>query len=379
MERGENMENKQPHNGTKAQPPHWYVLTTLDPRQAESRLSEVHLLPDSTPNEQGHFQFFIPYMFLKLRHAPSTGLAGHSTLPHGKSRVEANNETRSILRRYIFIRAHESELVEYLSGEWNQWSRNRIQFYLDSQRNKVTVSDRMMGKFIEACSDMRLRFEVLPPVKGLVEGEEVILNTTAFRGEKARILSIEHTPRGIRLSLGLQLFSGSMVIRLSGVSEGDILREGQQQSPIDSSHLIDNTQRRLLAILSRRVNGKQTTEVLEKDRETLLELFNYRFHHFENDTARRHFLALMLICARLLRDEMGQAELTEVAVVEVAAIEARAASKAATDVRAYLHVALYLATGQPGYRETAKEYVREHQPKSQALRRFVKLIRVKRV
>ena len=368
------MDNGQ-QNAITETAPHWYVLTTLDPQKAEKCLLEEELSCEGKPSQQGRFQFFIPYQFLKLRHAPSTSEAGRTTLPHGRTHVAANNETRSILRRYIFIRAHESELVKYLGGEWNRWTRGRIQFYLDGHKNKVTVADRMMGKFIEACSDMRLRFEVLPPIEGLTAGEEVILNTTAFRGEKARVLSIDHTSRGICLSLGLQLFSGSMVIRLSGLTEGDILREGQQKSPIDGSHLIDNVQRRLLTILSRKVNGKQTPETQKRDQEALVELFNYRFHHFDNDAARRHFLALMLICARLLRDHVGQSELTQAALAELDAINAKPTAKAATDVRAYLHVALCIATGQPSYRDAAKEYVREYQPKSQALRRFVKLIR----
>ena len=83
----------------------------------------------------------------------------------------------------------------------------------------------------------------------------------------------------------------------------------------------------------------------------------------------------MLICARLLRDHVGQSELTQAALAELDAINAKPTAKAATDVRAYLHVALCIATGQPSYRDAAKEYVREYQPKSQALRRFVKLIR----
>jgi len=362
------MDNTHPPINNTAQPHAWYVLTTLDPQQAEE-----HLLENSS--EQGGFQFFIPYQFLKLRHTPAISPSGQAALPHGRPHVAANNETRSILRRYIFIRAHESALVQYLSGEWNQLGRSRIQFYLDRQRQKVTVADAMMGKFIEACSDMRLRFDVVPPIEGLAAGEEVILNTTAFRGEKARILGIKHTSHGLRLTLGLQLFAGSMVIRLSGISDGDIIREGQTQAPIDGSHLIDNVQRHLLAILSRRVNGKQTPETKMRDQETLAHLFNYRFHHFDNDAARRHFLALMLIAAHLLRDTVGRAELTEAALAELEVINARPASKAATDVRAYLHVALHIATGHPAYRDAAKAYIRDCQPKSLTLRRFVKLSR----
>jgi hypothetical protein len=50
-------------------------------------------------------------------------------------------------------------------------------------------------------------------------------------------------------------------------------------------------------------------------------------------------------------------------------------SKAATDTRTYLWIALYISTNDPAYRDAAKRYVQDYDPKSPKLRRFVSLIR----
>ena len=52
-------------------------------------------------------------------------------------------------------------------------------------------------------------------------------------------------------------------------------------------------------------------------------------------------------------------------------IDKKRESKAATDTRAYLHIALYIATKKSEYREMARDYVRKYDPKSQCLRQFV--------
>lgn len=360
----------------------WYVLTTLSPKQAEQQLITTNEERALATDGRQIFQYFIPYLFLKRRIGYETTSdlnENDDVAPRSKAQARANNEARSALRRFIFVRAREREITGYLSSDQNRWSPNRLQFYLDRQRRKVTVTDRMMSMFIEACSDMQLHFEMGSPVDDITTGEEVVLCSTPFRGEKAYVMEARHTDSGLRLTLGLNMFAGTMSLRLTDITESDILRTHEGAVIIDDSHLIDNTQRQLLAILGRRVDGRQDEETRRQDNEVLDRLFNYRYHSIPSPSARRHFLALQLICARLRHDTASQEELTRQALTELALINERPETKAATDVRAYLQAALYLSTGDPTYREAAKIYIRDHAPKSKALRRLVKLIRTKRV
>ena len=83
----------------------------------------------------------------------------------------------------------------------------------------------------------------------------------------------------------------------------------------------------------------------------------------------------LLICAHLCRYTADEELLREELLEILSQINKRSESKAATDARAYLWIALYISTNDPMYRDAAKLYVREYQPKSAKLRSFVSLIR----
>lgn len=351
----------------------WHVMTHLEPRQIEERLQEEN----AARVEQGKepFEFFIPYQFLKRRVANAAVSDDDTPFPRSKASVEVNNEIRSTLREFVFIRANEEELDAFTSGDWNKYVRCRLQYYKDRNGQKVTTRDKMMRKFIDACIFYRDKFEILPYVEGIEENDEVVLNTTPFRGEKARVLEVRHTRDGVSLTLAINLFSGAMTLRLPNVGRRDILPLEGSNVAIADTHIVDNTQNRLLGILSRRVHRKGNEESDRQDAATLDQLYHYRHHVFENDAARRHFLALMLITAHLRHDTDGKKVLAAQAEQELAAINARGDNRAATDVRTFLWVALYIATGDAGYRNAAKSYVQQYDPKSEKLRSFVRLIR----
>ena len=351
----------------------WYVMTHLEPKMIEQRLQEENTT--RVAEGKAPFEFFIPYQFLKRRVANAAVADDDTPYPRSKTIVEANNEIRSTLREFVFIRANEEELKAFVSGDWNKYVRCRLQHYKDRNGINVTTHDAMMRKFIDTCILFRDRFEILPYAESVEQNDEVVLNTTPFRGEKARVLEVRHTRDGVSLTLGINLFSGTMLLRLPNVGRHDILPLEGSTTDIADTHIVDNTQNRLLGILSRRVHRKGTEESDRQDAATLDQLYHYRHHVIENDAARRHFLALMLITAHLRHDADGQKALVAEAEQELATINARGDSRASTDVRTFLWVALYIATGNPGYRNAAKTYVQQCDPKSEKLRSFVRLIR----
>lgn len=351
----------------------WYVMTHLEPKQMEERLREENISRVAVGKEP--FEFFIPYLFLKRRVANEAVSENQTSYPRSKAAVDANNEIRTILKEFVFIRAKEEELDTFTSGDWNKWARCRLQHYKDRNGHRVTTHDKMMRKFIDTCIHYRDKFEILPYVGDITQNDEVVLNTTPFRGEKARVLEVLHTKDGVNLTLGLTLFSGTMLLRLSNVGRHDILPIDGNTTDIADTHIVDNTQNRILGILNRRVQRKGNKESESEDAATLDQIYHYRHHVFENDTARRHFLALMLITAHLRRDNAGKETLVDAAIQELEAINQKGDSRSSTDVRTFLWVALYIATGDPCYRNAAKTYVQQCNPKSEKLRAFVRLIR----
>ena len=100
---------------TSGEPVNWFVLTTLDPQRTEEQLLKENERRAASLSALSPMEYFIPYQFLKRRVSQ-----GHdrdtSSHPHSRKSVQTNNETRTVLRRYIFIRARERELDSFQIG-----------------------------------------------------------------------------------------------------------------------------------------------------------------------------------------------------------------------------------------------------------------------
>lgn len=86
----------------------------------------------------------------------------------------------------------------------------------------------------------------------------------------------------------------------------------------------------------------------------------------------RHHMALMLICARLMGDEKALQQYVGLVDAELGDLSRLRESKAATDSRAWLHIGMFIATGKPHFRNLAKAYIKNYNPKSTYLQQFVK-------
>lgn len=286
-----------------------------------------------------------------------------------------SNQIRAALHRYIFVCADEDELAATLRKPWNI-AEQRLQFFHDRQGRRVTIPTDEMDLFMQACADERLNFEIFPSLDEVEIGEEVRLTTTPFSGRNVKILAKRHTSKGTRLTVEVQLFNTPISVRLHDIKDEDLqytkVDDRKQQSR--DSKLVTGFQRQLIDILSRRINDKETPESRIADAATLDHIYHFRHHHIDSDVLGRRFLAVMLICAHLRHDAEGTTQCREAVQQELDLLNTRSESRAATDVRAYLQLALYLATGNPQFRTDAKQYVREHNPKSEELRRLISLL-----
>ena len=336
-------------------------MTSPDPR-----LVEVRLLEENIRRERGGlstFQYFIPYQFLKHRVADPNpdDMSGDGPYnPLNRADVSANNQLRSALRRYIFIRSSDRELERFLEENSGRESCRTLWYYRDRDRNRLTVSDSAMGNFIDACCDRRIRFEVWPCVDHIGEGAEVVLNSTPFKGCRGRVLEVRQDRRGTTLTVGIRVLQGVFFLRLPSVRMEDVLYEPKDASPVVRENnrykLVEDTQRQIFGVMSRRLEGRQTGKSRARDLSLLESLYNYRYRTFSGDAMRRRFTGLMLLCASLLGDRYGVDELAGRARSELASIESRPKSKMSVSVRAFLLSALYIATGEEPYYREAMDY-----------------------
>jgi hypothetical protein len=210
-------------------------------------------------------------------------------------------------------------------------------------------------------------------LRDLKKGDEISLAGTPFAAEgdehrKCIVRSVTRKKGGlVELRVEMTLFNVRFPNLTITLEDGGASKK--------ASDLVYDAQQKLLAIFRRKTNNKETEATRKQDEKTLQAIFDNRAIALPEGAMSRHYLALMLICAHLCRYTADEEQLRENLLATLSDINQRSESKAATDTRAYLWIALYISTQNPVYRDALKQYVRDHQPKSQKLRSFVSLIR----
>ena len=277
----------------------------------------------------------------------------------------------------IFLKTTKADISSLVNDERNKETRIRLMHYLDTNGNIATVPDKMMQAFLEACLKERGQYEITPPISSIETKDKVRITSGPFAGNEALVTRVHQSHGTIHLELSIELLSGVMNIRMCDVNRNKVTIINRSADAIRTD-FIDYTQNHLLTILSHRIKRVADETVNRRDADMLTRLYRYRNHEVKSEAARSHFLALMLICAHLCRYTADEKKLQEQILEMLSDINQRRQSKIATDARAYLWIALYISTQDPSYRDAAKQYVRDFQPKSAKLRHFVSLIRTGR-
>jgi ribosomal protein L24 len=277
-----------------------------------------------------------------------------------------------------FLKTTVADIHSLFNDERNKVSRIRLRHYLDTDGNIATVPDKMMQEFLEACLKSRGQFEITPPISSIEVKDKVRITSGPFAGNEASVERVQLSRGAIQLELSIVLVSGVMNIRMCDVDKSKVTIINRDAADTIRTDFIDYTQNHLLLILKHRINREQDPDINRRDADMLTRLYRYRNHEIKSEAARSHFLALMLICAHLCRYTADEKQLRKQVLELLTDINQRRQSKIATDARAYLWIALYISTQDPTYRDAAKQYVRDFQPKSAKLRSFVSLIRTGR-
>ena len=275
----------------------------------------------------------------------------------------------------VFLKTTEDDISNLVSNQRDIPSRLRLWHYLDTNGEKATVSDKTMQEFLHACIKFRGCYDIIPPISSIEVTDKVRIISGPFAGHEASVMRVQLSHGAIHLDLAIELLSGVMNIRMCDVDKNKVTILSHSSADTIRTDFIEYTQNHLLTILQHRINREQDTNINRRDADMLTRLYRYRNHEVKNEAARNHFQALMLICAHLCRYSADEKQLRQQVTAVLSEINQRSESKAATDARAYLWIALYISTRNPAYRDAAKQYVRDHQPKSAKLRTFVSLIR----
>ena len=291
---------------------------------------------------------------------------------------EAHDGVSRVFGNIVFLRTTQDDISRLVNSQKDLSPRLRLRHYLNTNGEKATVPDKTMQEFLQACIKHRGCFEITPPISSIEATDKVRIISGPFAGHEASVARVQLSHGAIHLDLAVELLSGVMNIRMSNVDKSKVTILTRNSADAIRTDFIEYTQNHLLAILEHRIKRVDDPDTKRQDADMLTRLYRYRNHEVKNEAARNHFLALMLICAHLCRYTAEEQLLQEKVQTVLTEINQRSESKAATDTRAYLWIALHISTHAPAYRDAAKQYVRDYQPKSLKLRRFVSLIRTGR-
>ena len=330
----------------------WYVLTTSNPKHLEDLIAKANAV------SPGQYDSFCPY----------------TCLPEQSNETEKNAalSLRTALRRYDFVRipatVSEQKFVSKVA-EWNSLSTNSIFLLRNSNNEPARVPNRQLEVMRASCDAELIKPENID-VRNLKVGQRITLTGTPF-GEgdgvpRQCVIRSVRRKRGGRIELRVEMTLFNVKFSNLQVTYEDPGAAGK------SSDMVYDAQQKMLAIFRRKINNKETTASRKKDEQTLQEIFAERAVELPEGAMRRHFLALMLICARMLNSKEGISQYAGLVDAELRDLERIRESKAATDSRAWLHIAMFIATGQPHFRNLAKAYIRRYNPKSTYLQQFVK-------
>lgn len=330
----------------------WYVLTTSNPKYLEDLIAQANAV------SLGCYDSFCPY----------------TSLPEGVGNGGDGSRMslRSALRRYDFVRiANEVEEDKFVSVvmNWSRSSTSPILFLRNSNHVPVRVTNRQLD-MMRACCDAELIKSGTLDVHDLKVGQTIELIGTPFDTEdgvkrECVIRSVRRRKGGrIELRVEMTLFN----VKFSNL----LVTYEDEGAAGKSSNMVYDNQQKLLAIFRRIINNKETESSRRKDKQMLQEIFSTRATVLPEGAMSRHHLALMLICARMQNDEKAISQYVDLVKAELNDLSRIRESKAATDSRAWLHIAMFIATGRPHYRNQAKAYIKQHNPKSTYLRQFVK-------
>lgn len=331
----------------------WHVLSATNPRRLKDRLLWEIMEADRHPAQpRAVYTIFCPFTFM-----PSDGTS--------KMIAKDAFSLRMALRSYVFVQCEERPLVSRVLS-WNAMYDDKAFFLRDSDRNMAQISNADMLKLISVCSEDNFNSSHLVSLKDLEVSKVTSLSGTPFERDDTqyRVLEVRRHKGGlVDLRIELTLFNVTFNDLWVTVRNVDDSRE--------NGHLVYDMQRYLLDIFRRRVNRKETDLTRYEDNLKLQAIYDRRDLILPDGPMKRHFIALMLICSHLKHEPEGVDRFKREVLTSLDDISGLRESKAATDSRAYLHIAMYIATGNPEYRTRAKDYIQKYNPKSASLRSFI--------
>ena len=286
-----------------------------------------------------------------------------------------SNAIRNTLRNFVFLQIRPTGLAFLASEPWNDgyW---RISHYRDHNGDEVTVAQKMMTRFIKACTELGSKLEICTVQDGeITQGLTVTVREGAFAGLEAEVVALQYKAEGLRFTIAVKLFSNGSVAYVHDCKPEDVI-VSEKDSYVFNADFIDRIEDSLLNILKRRIKRKETPMEQVGNNRQIRSYFQLHNSSIDRKDLALRFDALMSICASMLRIGSAKAKYAKLLKRRLKEVRQQPAGDAGqTRSLAYLLSALFLSTKDPVYRDELKTVVQGQLTPDDILRRHLVILR----
>jgi len=342
----------------------WWVLRHLNPQVIDRQLSQLN--EQRTANDLEALTYFIPHQYAREAFYKKENDKAYN------NKVKENNDLRSTLHYYLFVKATEPDINALVSGEWNRTSRLRLTMCRTKSGEPLWASAKDMDGLISLMSEYRELFNLEPSPDGFHVDDKVMLKAKVFKGYEFYVTKVRQKEEGASLTLELPIFNGRFILQTKSV---DVARQHlpMKLQELLSPGYVKRVEQALIAIVRHRYGRRKSVgnrQQAESDSEILHDLQFLSYMEFNDSKIHNHVKILLLLHAVLRKDRRSIEHY--VPVVEQMLSDSR---KPVTDEDAFATAVLYLATQDVSYRDAAKLYEQQHRQLSEPLLQLMPVIK----
>ena len=342
----------------------WWVLRHLNPKMIDVQLSQLNE-QRATDNLEA-LVYFIPHQYAKEAVFKKENDKAYN------SKVKENNDLRSALHYYLFIKATEPELNALVNGEWNRTSRIRLTICRSKNGQPLWAAAKDMDDLIALMREHREMFNLEVSPEEFKVDDKVMLKAKVFKGYEFYVTQVRKTGQGASLTLEYPIFNGRFILK---TESQDVARQAlpMKLQELLSPGYVRRVDQTLTEIVRHRYGRRKSLDnrkQVEIDSEILHDLQFLSYMEFDDSQIHNHVKTLLLLHAVLRKDRHSVEH-----YIPMVEQMLRNPDEAATDEDAFMMAVLYLATQNVNYRDAAKQYGQKHETLSAPLAQLMPVIK----
>ena len=358
----------------------WYVMWHLKPQHIETMLQKdcagLFRKPDDPPLPP--YRFYVPFQYMPILHEDKKeGMTDKRYKPQDDS-----NALRSDLHNFVFIQAPEDRVRAIVASDWNVKASVRLNYYRDTNRREVTISDTEVHLLMDVVQKRHLQFYLDQPLDDFAEGDKVVLQNEPWAGKRGIVKKVALKHGQLCMTISMNILGRTKSINFTDVHVGDVLFEDAERGRMLTDNPITNYEEEIIDLLSHRFGHRHNEDVAEADRQRLRRLATYDRIYVDDDYEQARFTALRLICAYLLQNAKKR-DLYQQQVLDLLHLPLNSQSSIlnsqlpspSNPSEAYLMTALFITTRQACFRAALKEYRNSHSDCPDIFRRYLSIIK----